>query len=94
LGRNSTTPSGSDGLDPPPGGWKSRQGSPRRPGHGGSPVGTLTPGTTGRVSRDGLRFEWAIATLAVPFGRVSPNDQIGWSPFGAEIVTRMREPAR
>ncbi len=27
-------------------------------------------------------------------GSVSPNDQIGWSPFGAAIVTRMREPAR
>ncbi len=33
-------------------------------------------------------------TLALPFGRVSPNDQTGWSPFGAVIVTRMRDPAR
>ena len=29
-----------------------------------------------------------------PSGCVSPNAQIGWSPFGAEIVTRIREPAR
>ena len=71
-----------------------RQGSPLRPGHGGSPVGTSTPGTTGRMSLDGMRFEWAIETVACPFGCVSPNDQIGWSPFGAVIVTRMREPAR
>ncbi len=27
-------------------------------------------------------------------GCVWLNDQIGWSPFGAVIVTRMREPAR
>jgi hypothetical protein len=41
-----------------------------------------------------LRFEWAIETLARYFGRVSPNDHTGWSPFGAVIVTRMRESAR
>jgi hypothetical protein len=35
-------------------GWKARQGSPLRPGHGGSPVGTLTPGTTGSSSLDGI----------------------------------------
>ena len=27
-------------------------------------------------------------------GSLSPNAQMGWSPLGAEIVTRMREPAR
>jgi hypothetical protein len=53
-----------------------------------------TLGTTGRTSLDGLRREAAIATVVVPFGCVWPNDQIGWSPFGAAIVTRMREPAR
>lgn len=30
----------------------------------------------------------------VPGGWVSSNDQIGWAPFGAEIVIRIREPAR
>ena len=33
---------------------KARQGSPRRPGQGGRPVGTSTPETTGRTSRDGM----------------------------------------
>ena len=41
-----------------------------------------------------MRLECAIETLAFPFGSVSLNDQIGWSPFGAEIVMRIREPAR
>jgi hypothetical protein len=57
-------------------------------------VGTLTPDTIGSRRLDGICLEWAIATFAVPAGSVSPNDQIGWSPFGAVIVTRMREPAR
>ena len=43
---------------------------------------------------DGICREWAIETVAVPGGSVSPNDQMGWSPLGAAIVTRMREPAR
>src|SRR4051794_40981054 len=60
-----------------------------QPGHGGRPVGTFTPGTTGSSSRDGCCVEWAIETFAAPGGSVSPNDQMGWSPFGAEIVTRM-----
>jgi hypothetical protein len=34
------------------------------------------------------------STVAVPLGSVSLNDQIGWSPFGALIVTRIREPVR
>ena len=71
-----------------------RQGSPRSPGQGGSGVGTLRPGTTGRIRLDGIPFENASVTLALPFGFVSPNAQIGWSPFGAVIVTRIREPVR
>jgi hypothetical protein len=39
-------------------------------------------------------LERAIETFAFPFGCVSLNDQIGWSPLGALMVTRMREPAR
>jgi len=46
------------------------------------------------VSLDGMRFEYRIATLALPFGSVLLNDQIGWSPFGAAITTRIRDPAR
>ena len=39
--------------------------------------------------------EKAIDSLAVPpSGSVCANDQIGCVPFGAEIVTLMREPAR
>jgi hypothetical protein len=75
-------------------GWYSRHGSPLRPGQGGSAVGTSTPGTTGSSSLDGISGERAMSTVAVPSGEVSLNDQIGWSPFGALIVTRMREPAR
>jgi hypothetical protein len=29
-----------------------------------------------------------------PCGEVTPNAQTGWSPPGAEIVTRIRDPAR
>jgi hypothetical protein len=39
-------------------------------------------------------LEEAIATSAFPFGRVWLKDQMGWSPFGAEMVTRIRDPAR
>jgi hypothetical protein len=39
----------------------------RRLGHGGADVGTLTPGTTGRTSLDGIDVENAIETFpAVP----------------------------
>jgi len=31
-----------------------RHGSARSPGQGGKPVGTATPGTTGRIGRDGI----------------------------------------
>jgi hypothetical protein len=43
---------------------------------------------------EGMALERAIETVAVPLGCVSAKDQMGWSPFGAVIVTRMREPAR
>ena len=36
----------------------------------------------------------AIETVAVPLGTVWSNDHTGWVPLGAEIVTRMRDPAR
>jgi hypothetical protein len=49
---------------------------------------------TGRTTRDGFFLEWRIAMFAGFVGEVSPNDQIGWSPFGAVIVTRMRESVR
>ena len=83
-----------------------RQGSLRKLGHGGKSVGTLTPGTTGRVRLDGIVLEKATDSLAVlpRAGCVShaaevqpvigPNDQIGCVPFGAAIVTLRREPAR
>ena len=64
-------------------------------GTAGSPVGTLTPGTIGRVRLEGMPGENAIDTLAVvPSGCVWLNDHTGWVPLGAEIVTLMREPAR
>jgi hypothetical protein len=58
------------------------------------PVGTATPGTTGRIRLDGIFPELAIETLAVCFGVVRLNDHTGWVPLGAEIVTRIRVPAR
>ena len=55
----------------------------------------MTPGTTGRVRLDGIVLENATDSVGVPVeGRVSLNDQIGWVPFGAAIVTLIREPAR
>lgn len=41
-----------------------------------------------------MDFEKAIETFPLGFGTVWPKDHTGWVPFGAEIVTRMREPAR
>ena len=72
-----------------------RHGSPRRPGHGGRPVGTLDAGHDREDQPRGhpLRVRRSRPSR-VPFGCVSPKAQIGWSPFGAEIVTRIREPAR
>ena len=72
--------------------WYGRHGSLRRLPHDGSGVGTFTPGTTGSTSRDGIDFENAIDD--VPVGFVCANDHTGCVPFGAEIVTRIREPAR
>jgi hypothetical protein len=75
--------------------WEARQGSLRRLGQDGSPDGTLTLGTIGRVRLAGMPDPNAIATLAVvPSGWVWLKDHTGWVPFGAEIVTLMREPAR
>ncbi len=66
----------------------------RRLGHAGSPVGTVTPGTIGKVRLDGMLGEEAIDSVAVPSGCVWENDQIGWVPLGAEIVILIREPVR
>jgi hypothetical protein len=67
----------------------------RRLGHGGNGDGTVTPATTGSARLDGIALENATDSVAVPVGgSVSPNDQIGWVPFGAAIVTLIREPAR
>jgi hypothetical protein len=74
--------------------WYGRHGSLRRLGQGGKPVGTLTPETTGSMRLEGIEVDSATATVAVPLGCVWLNDQIGCVPFGAAIVTRMREPAR
>src|SRR5262249_43763783 len=75
--------------------WDGRQGSLRRLGQGGSPVGTLTPATIGRVRLACMPGPNAIDTSAVvPSGFAWLNDHTGCVPFGAEIVTLMREPAR
>jgi hypothetical protein len=71
-----------------------RQGSLRRLGQAGSGLCAATPGTTGSTTLDGIFRENAIETVAVPLGAVSPKDQMGWVPFGAAIVTRIREPVR
>src|SRR5437764_10084666 len=75
--------------------WYERQDSLRRLGHGGSSVGTLTPGTFGRMRLEGLVGEKTICTFEVePTGRVWLNDHTGCAPLGAAIVTFTREPAR
>src|SRR6202007_70631 len=74
-----------------------RQGSFRSSGHAlGSAVGTLTPGTIGRMTLDGMLGENAIDSLAVlpNAGCGWWNDQIGWVPLSAVIVSLMREPFR
>ena len=72
-----------------------RQGSLRKLGHGGNPAGAVRPGTTGRTRLDGMVGENATDSVALPVaGCVSPNDQIGCVPFGAAIVTLIREPRR
>ena len=76
-------------------GTAGRQGSLRRLGQAGWGDPMARPGTTGSTTREGICGEEATYTSdVVPGGWVSPNDQIGWLPFGAETVTRMREPAR
>ena len=58
-------------------------------------MGTLAPGTIGRIRLDGILGENAIDSVAVvPAGCVWPNDQIGCVPLGPAIVTLIREPAR
>ncbi len=57
-------------------------------------MGTVTSGTTGSTSADGICGEEAISTVAAPVGTVWPNDQIGWAPLGAAMVTLIRDPAR
>ena len=50
-------------------------------------MGTLTPGTIGRMRLDRLVGENSIATFDVPpSGCVWLKDQIGCVPFGAAIV--------
>jgi hypothetical protein len=66
----------------------------RRLGHAGNGVGTVTPAATGSTTLDGIDAEWAMLTVAVPDGSVWLKDHTGCVPFGAETVTRMREPAR
>jgi hypothetical protein len=67
----------------------------RRLGHGGRPLETLTPGTTGSVRFDGMVGENAIDSVGVaPTGCVWLNAQIGCVPFGAAMVTLIRDPAR
>jgi hypothetical protein len=46
------------------------------------------------MSREGIVAPWPTVTDALPDGTVLANDHTGWSPLGAVIVTRMREPAR
>jgi hypothetical protein len=74
--------------------WYSRHGSLRKLGHAGNGVGTVTPATTGSTRLDAMDGEWAMLTVAVPDGRDWLKDHTGCVPLGAEIVTRMREPAR
>jgi hypothetical protein len=62
--------------------------------HDGSVVRTLTPGTTGSTSLDGIDEEKAIETVPAGFGSVWLKDHTGCVPFGEAIVTRMRDPAR
>ena len=63
--------------------------------HGGWSVGTSALGTTGSTRLDGICGDIATSTSEVPpAGSVCWNDQIGWVPFGAASVTRIREPSR
>src|SRR5262245_58299063 len=75
-------------------GWNWRQGSPRRAGHGGRPVGAVIPRTNGSTRREGRLREKATVIVAVPAGTELAKAQTGWSPLGAVSVMRMRDPAR
>src|SRR4051794_35887991 len=75
-------------------GVKVRQGSPRRPGHGGSGGGAVMPGTRGRMSRGGGLWGKATLTLAVPWGTVSSKGQTGRAPLGAVTAPPSRAAAR
>ncbi|MHB1468447.1 MAG: hypothetical protein ACYCSI_03380 [Solirubrobacteraceae bacterium] len=67
----------------------------RRLPHAGWLVGTVTPGTIGRVRLDGMLCEKGDRLgRRVAGGSVCPKDQTGSVPFGAAIVTLMRDPAR
>ena len=57
-------------------------------------MGAETPGTSGRMRRDGYLCEKATVTFVLWVGTVSEKAQTGWSPTGALTVTRIREPAR
>jgi hypothetical protein len=61
-------------------GTNGRQGSPRSPGHGGSGVGAVMPGTTGSRSRDGRFGSRGDDTEVSLRGCRSANAQTGWSP--------------
>ena len=74
--------------------WYGRQGSLRRPGHGGSPVGTVASEVTGRTRLEGIRAEpdRHVGVFAFRFGL--SKDHTGCVPFGAAIETLMCVPAR
>ena len=63
---------------------RARQGSLRRLGQGGSPVGTLTPGTIGSVRLEGIPGPNAIDTLAVVAFRLGLVER----PDGLRAVRR------
>jgi hypothetical protein len=76
-------------------GTAGRQGWLRRLGQEGWAEPMVTPGTTGRTSREGSVREEAMWTFeVVPGGWVSSKDQIGCVPLGAETVSLIRDPAR
>ena len=51
-------------------------------------------GTFGNHEFDLNEEQFRARLSEIRFGRVSSNDQIGWVPLGAAMVTRMRVPAR
>ena len=71
-----------------------RQGSFRRLGHAGRGRGYLHSWNNRKDEARRHRLGERDRTVAVPLGTVCPKDHIGCVPFGAEIVTRMLDPAR